>query len=485
MTILPIKSINETDQPLFGVNLFNLAKLSRNGFEIPPGIALSPWELVLQTVLKHLEVNDKEILDQKLVVIKNELHNIPYPKELEKDLKGHKWFYLKGQNFKKINKLWSAVLEVWLEEIRALIFKNGFQSKMLANLHPVIVYFIKKQFRSVQAYFDPDLEDVIIKCAFKPEPGVLKEIDQTVMLANKKLYLPQVYDFLTIDKKIYLAGLSPFTQSLPVSQNRDIVIPKDRQKRLIKSAVKIFLNLSSGFAIAENADGVLIEGERIEDFDTTVFKLAEAGISFHGKPVIYKLPDIYQEEVRGTLRLLHQEKLLGLSSKAFLFARNKKNLLNLELAVPFIRSADEYIALKQELLAYGVSRKGSLKFWLEAAVPENILNIEEYLACGLDGVILDLDKLQKFLGGYSVEEGEFYKRHILALIKFIKPLFNTLNKARVPILAKGELVLHPEVLDFLIEAGVFGVVANNMVEAESLPDHLNWAERRMVIKRLN
>ena len=100
---------------------------------------------------------------------------------------------------------------------------------------------------------------------------------------------------------------------------------------------------------------------------------------------------------------------------------------------------------------------------------------------GLDGIILNLDELQKFLGGYSITEGEFYEKQTQTVIKFIQPLFKTLHKAEIPVLAMGSLCLHPDILDFLLEGGVWGIVANNHIEAENLPEHLNWAEKRMVI----
>lgn len=465
MNILPIRQISETDQPIFGANLFNLAKLARADYSVLPGIAVSPPQFELQTILKLIKTKNEETMDQKLTIVRKEIRKIPCPKDLEKELDGH-GFYLNAQVLEK-HQVWPELLKNWLEQLKIIFWKQGFSVNMLENLTAQAVFSTQKRISLATAYFDPDLGDTVIKTSQKVSPAIMQTIDQLVISANKKLFLPQVYNLILTDKEVYLVGLGPFTQTLPVSQESDVVISKDEQKKLVRSAIKIFLNLSSGFAIPSDADGVLVEGERIEGFDETVFKLAEAALSFSGKPVIYKLP----------------ESLLDMVSQAFLFARTKKSLLNLELGIPQVRSCQEYTELKQELFKRGISRQETLKFWLEVAAPENVINIQDYLREGIDGVILETDILQRLLGGYEMAEGQFYGKQVQALVKFIGPVFKILHRVKVPILAKGELILHPEILDFLVEEGVFGVVANNMVEAESLPEHLNWAERRMVAKR--
>ena len=55
-----------------------------------------------------------------------------------------------------------------------------------------------------------------------------------------------------------------------------------------------------------------------------VFKLAESALTFHDKPVIFKLPDVVNDkEIRGALRLLNQKSLLKEAAEAFFFVRIK------------------------------------------------------------------------------------------------------------------------------------------------------------------
>lgn len=493
ITLLPIKLITENEQPIFGANIFNLSKLANLDFPVASGIALAPPEIFLQTVLRHLQDQKAEVFEQRLTIIKGETARIPVPEELNREFKKWKSCFYRGTLYNKPQNLWQAILGLWLEQIRSKIWREGFSQGMTSHLHAQAVFPVSGRYGEAKGHFDPETKEVIINSSAKITPLARKKIEELVLQVNKKLFLPQVVYFLITKKSLQIIGLSPFTQTLPVSEETDIVIPQTEQTKLIKSAVKVFLNLSSGFATSASSDGVLIEGEKIGDlayreawFESTVFKLAEAALSFHQKTVIFKLPNLTdKEEIQGVLRLINQQSVLDEATRAFLFARNKKNLLNIELALPLTRSTEELLQIKRELAVREINRKGTLRLWLEMAVPENLINIEDYLSSGLDGVILNLDSLQNFLGGYDVVEGEFYKKQVRALLKFIQLAFKILHKQKIPVLVKGELVLHHDVLDFLIDQGVWGVVANSPLEADNLPEHLNWAEKRMVEKRLS
>lgn len=491
MMILPIKLISETDQPIFGGNLYNLAKLERFNLPVGKGLAISPPEIILQTILGHFKDSKIEVIEQRLEIIRKEVLKIPIPDNLNKelmDLLGKKdknlGFLIAGNFIEKRGLVWIKLLEIWLTQILSFVWRMGFAQNLSSHLTAQTIFVTNRKFEKIEAFFDPGTKDVVIKTDKKLEPAILKKIDGFVLNANKKLFLPQIYKIIKTEGQIHLIGLVPFTQSLPASSEENIILPKEGQKKVLKSAVKVFLNLSQGFVVGENIDGVLIEGERVKDwgnpldwFDNTAFKLAESALSFPGKPVIFKLPDVLDRDVRGVCRLLNQQSLLKQATDVFLFVRNKKNLLNLELAFPLVRNSNELLEIKKELASKGINRKGTLKFWLEAGVPENLINLNDYLDVGLDGIILNLDELQKNLGGYMV--------HVTALVKFLAPTLKILHKERVPVLVKGELAVHHEVLDFLIEAGIWGLVANTPLEADNLPEQLSWSEKRMVLKKFS
>lgn len=487
MEILPIKLITQEDQPIFGVNIFNLTKLTRSNFPVADGIAVTPPGIELHTVLEHFKFQEKEVFEQSLTLIKKEITKISIPQTLSNCLKGKKGFLIKDKGAKNVGDVWNKLLGIWLGEIRSKIWKGGFNQDIISSLTAQLIFFDFNQASNVEVYYDPDLEETVIKSDKKLDPFELKRVDEIVINANKKLFLPQIYYFVKTKKnELRLVGVKPFTHSMPESLDKEIVIPKIQKAKVVKSAVKVFLNLSSGFAIYSDADGILIEGEKLADFDEIVFKLTEAANAFSPKPVIYKLPDINtDDDVRGALRLIHQGSLLRMAAEAFLFARNKKNLYNLALCIPFIRSSDELVTLKNKLDKLSLRRGGNLEFWIEAAVPENLINIKDYIDNGIDGVILSLEKMAQFLTGFNTQEGEYFKNQFSTIKSFIEPCIKILHKNKIPLIVKGELSLHPSILDFLVESGIWAVVTNTILEAENLPEQLHFVEKRIILKRIS
>lgn len=484
MNVLPLTHLSETDQPIFGVNLVNLSRLGRSGLPVLPGVAVSPPALILETLLEHIRQKDREVFEQRLEFLKAEIKKIPASSEFSAELGKAEGFLLNGSLIKEGQALWERLLGVWLDEIRSKIWREGFTSGITASLSSQAVFFEGKKLFFVRAHSDPESKETVIEAGERLEPAASHRIEELVRLADKKLFLPQVYVFAVRKRQVWLVGLYPFTQPLAGSTKEEIVLPGPAQKRMIKSAVKVFLNLSQGFAPAE-PDGVLMEGEKVPDFETAVFKISEASSILSGGPVIYKLPDIADGEIRGSLRLINQKSLLISSCKLFNFVRHARNLLNVELAVPLTRSVEEFAQLKRELAAQGIARKGTMKLWLELGTPENFINLNQYLEAGLDGVIINLEYLQKCLSGFDHHEAEHYRRETKAVAQFLEPFFKVLHKARIPVLVKGGLTFDSEILHFLVEKGVWGVVVNSPLEATNLPEHLNWVEKRVLSQRLS
>lgn len=479
MEILPFGNLDYPDKAVFGTNLYNLSQLKRLGFSVPKGVAVSPPEIILQSLLEHIKNKNTEQFEQSLTLIKKEILKIPISEDLELNLKGHRMFFLTDKIYTDRSELWKKMLEVWVNEIRERIWHAGFDLRLTQNLSPQSVFFIDNQFETGTAFFDPEKDETVI--AFKNEtvnknlsPQTLHAIDQMVILANKKLYIPQVFELLETKNKIFIISLKPFTESLPLAKAESIIIPKAQQKKIVKSATKIFLNLANGFAIDPNIDGLLIEAEHSRDFEELVFRLAEGALSYPGKSVLFKLPEA----------LLHDKKSFDGACEALLFVRNKKTLLNLELVIPAVNSLAELLEIKRELLSRSITRKGSLKIWIEMAIPENLINAENYLESGIDGILLNLDRLQELLIDIKENQPDLYKIHVQTINKFLTPSFKIFHSLKIPIIAKGSLTLHPDMLDFLVEKGCFGIIANTLAESESLPAELNFQEKRIFLKRI-
>ncbi len=508
--ILPLSVLTDSDSPIYGSLNVSLGQLGRSGLPVGNGIVITAPNLHLKTILEHYDFKSKEVFEQTLTLIKKEINSTPVPEILRKEVGKHSQFLLDGKVAKSVKDLWFSLLEIWVEEIKVRIWKDGFYKGITEELEPQAVFFVKKVESLGNAFFDPIQDDTVINVKTgKLHPNDLKKIHDLVGICNKKLFIPHEYDWI-IDGGVKLVGLKPFTQS--VILNSSVIparfarrakagihtnkwIPDQVRDDKVRSTVKIFLDLSKGLVVDKEVDGVFIASEKIFDlntprdsFENLVLKLVASAITFPSSPILLKLADKSEGmgKIRGTLRLLHQQSLLKPMLDALDFVRHKKGLLNIHPVIPFVRSYNEFLQIKRELAVKKLGRKNSLQLWMEIAVPENIINLEEYLVGGLDGIVLNLDELIAYLNGFDHTEEvlTFYKNEVDGLLKFLDDGLKIMHKAKVPFIAYGNLTMNPKVLDFLIKKGVMGMVVERY-EVPSIHDLLRQAEKRMILRKFH
>ena len=501
--ILPIKVLTDEDAPIFGSLNVALGKLHRANLPVAHGIVITPPQLKLKTVLEHYDFGTKELFEQSLTLVQKEIQNIPAPDKLFQETGKHKNFLLNEEKFRGVKDLWLKLLLVWIDQIKVRLWKDGFYQGVTEGLDPQVVIFVKKLEAFGNGYFDPIQDDTVINTKQgKLHPSDLKKLDEVVREANKKLFIPHEYEWI-VDGGVKLVGIKPYTipiipASAGIYTNKWIPPAKGRlldqvRDDKVKSTVKVFLDLSSGLVIEREVDGVYIASEKIFDlnkprdsFEDMVFKLVESAETFPNSPVLFKLADKSEGmgKVRGTLRLLHQKNLFDPMIDALDFVRHKRGLSNIHIVVPYVRGVSEFLQIKRELAVKKLGRKASLNLWLEMAVPENIVNLEDYLVAGLDGIVLNMDELVSYLNGFDHTEQEliFYKNEVEGLIKFLEDGIKLMHKSKIPFIALGTVSLNPKVLDFLIERGVYGIVVERY-EAPSAKELLHLAERRMILRK--
>lgn len=498
--VLPIRVLRDEDTLLFGNLNVSLGKLLRGGLAVASGIVISAPSLKLKTSLEHFDFGHKEIFEQSLELVKKDLKNTPVPENLIKEASGHRYF-LDGEELTSLKELWFRLLTSWLDQIKSRLWQEGFTKGLTENLEPKGVIFVKDVTAFGEAYFDSFQDDVIINIKRgKCDPTHLKQLSELVILANKKLFVPHTYEWI-LDRGIKIVKIKPFTpieKILPIT-----ALKNEKEVESVLTTVKTYVDMSKGFTVEKQVDGVFISSEKIfnlnspkESFEELTFKIVEAASSFPHNPVLVKLADFPSSMggVRGALRLSHQDNLFNPLVEAILYARNKHRYitfdggqrmghLNVHIVIPFVRTAVEFLELKRKLATKKLIRKNSLQIWLEIAVPENILNLEEYLLGGVDGVILNLDEIVSFLNGFDKEQEEvsFYKKEVKGLINFLEDSLKLLHKSGVKFLSSGNLSLYPEILEFLVEKGVFGIIVERY-EAQSIKQLVHQVEKKIILK---
>ncbi len=489
--ILPIRVLTDEDVPLFGSLNVSLGKLYRAGLPVASGFVVTAPNLKLKTTLEHFDFGTKEVFQESLTLVQKEIKKIPVPEILAQETKKHNDFFVNGQKIKSVKDLWQLLLFLWLDQIKTRLWNSGFYPGITEGLDPKVVGFIKKLESCGTAYFDTFSDDVQINIkSGKVLPNDFKKIPEIIKQANKKLFMPYEYEWI-VDAGVKLAGVKSYTPPF-ITDTPLIVAGSKASPCEARSAVKVFFDLSAGFTIEKKVDGIYIASEKIFDlnkpnysFDELLLKTVEAAVSFPDSPVLFKLADMSEGmgKVRGTLRLLHQRSLLDPMLSALDFVRHKKNLNNVHVVIPYVRGVNELLQIKRELAVKKLMRKNSLQIWLEIAVLENIVNLENYLITGIDGVVLNLDELISHLNGFDPKEGElaFYKNEVEGLLKFLEDGLKLLHKSKIPFIACGSLTFYPKVLEFLVEKGIYGVVAERF-EAHSAYDLLYQTEKRIVLR---
>lgn len=504
--ILPIKVLDETDAPIFGSVGVLLGELTRNGFPIIKGIVITPPKLYLKTILESKDFGRKEVFEQSLIIVKKEIENIPIPQILYTETKGQKKFLLNNEEIATVTNLWKKLINIWLVEIKQQIWRQGFTAGLTENLTPQIVGFIKEIKTLGKAQFNPYLDDVEIELKTGAlQPKDLKKMEELVVSANKKLFIPHVFEWV-YDNQLLISGIYPYTPKIDEQQPKPKSVYLEYPTTLQHSSVKIFYdlteNISQNTILPLSLAGLYFNSEKIinefklrESIEDLTLKLVQACSLANNKQVLFKLPDLIENTtgIRGSLRLIHQKSLLKSISDAFLFVRNKYvkiadhkkefGFKNIQLVIPFVRNTTELLEIKRDLAVNKIMRKNSLEFWLELAVPENIINLENYLLIGLDGVVLNLDEMLSHLGGFNLshEELSIYKKQVDVLINFLEDGIKLLHKSKVKFIVTGDLVLNPDVLEFLVSKGVYSVVVKQY-EVHSAVDLLNLTEKRVIRK---
>ncbi|MFZ2025036.1 MAG: phosphoenolpyruvate synthase [Microgenomates group bacterium] len=293
-------------------------------------------------------------------------------------------------------------------------------------------------------------------------------------------------------------GLTAHSLKIPVTQ---------QVKVHRKTATKVYVNLAEperATTIARmDVDGVgllraefmiagigihpkkLIADHKEQVFITTLSEqLATFCKAFSPRPVIYRATDfktneyrslkggaLYEPEesnpmlgFRGASRYIADKKVFEMELAAIKEVRNKHRLKNLWFMVPFVRTPEELLAVKQILAANGLTRSPSFKLFLMVEIPTNVIRLDEFLDVGVDGVSIGSNDLTMLIMGTDRDNSEVAKAFneqdpsvLWALEKTIK----TCQKRNVTCSICGQAPSdYPDLVEKLVKWGITSVSLN-------------------------
>lgn len=139
--------------------------------------------------------------------------------------------------------------------------------------------------------------------------------------------------------------------------------------------------------------------------------------AFYPRPIVYRATDFKTNEYRslpggkfwepvepnpmlgfrGAFRYVANPEVFNLELRAIKKVREKYE--NLELMVPFVRSPEELSRVRRLVATQGLFEKPSFKFLMMVEIPVNVIQIEDFIKVGIDGVSIGSNDLTMLIEG--------------------------------------------------------------------------------------
>lgn len=325
--------------------------------------------------------------------------------------------------------------------------------------------------------------------------------------ALKKLKSEQI---ITVDGTkgyIYKGGfLKPKTKNKPITLS-STTLTTPTYLNLPKTATKVYLNLAEPEKANQTAklpaDGVgllraefmiaqigyhpkkLIKEKReklfIEKLSQGIQTICEA---FFPRPVVYRTTDFKTNEYRnliggkafepeepnpmlgfrGAFRYNADPAVFEMELAAIKEVRNKKNLKNLWLMIPFVRTVNELIQVKKLLAANGLIRSPSFKLWMMVEIPSNVILLDQFIDVGIDGVSIGSNDLTMLILGTdrdNTEVATVFNEQNEAVLWALEKIIKTCHKRNITSSICGQAASdYPDLIEKIVHWGITSVSIN-------------------------
>jgi pyruvate,water dikinase len=256
----------------------------------------------------------------------------------------------------------------------------------------------------------------------------------------------------------------------------------------------------------------LIESKHPEEFvDKLAEGLATFCRAFHPRPVVLRFSDFktneyakleggqkYEEGIKEANPLLgfrgasrytdpKYEPAFRLEIAAVKKVRNEMGLKNLWCMIPFNRTVDEFVKIRELLQREGLKQDEDFKLWIMAEIPSNILLADEFCKAGADGFSIGSNDLTMLILGADRDNeilAPLFDERNLAVKRAIKSLIETAHQYGKTVSICGQAPsVYPEFTRFLVESGIDSVSVNPdaVVQTRKL---VAQVEQRILLEKL-
>jgi hypothetical protein len=478
---LPIADIESLPQ----IPVSKLATLKRAGVPVTEGILVVPEKWFSEIVTKCFQQTTDPKVFGTLVI--EQLKRLSVPAALKPYTNKGRNIVINGEVWVSGEKLWQYCLSRWMQNLKLKV--DGYAEKLekrdlpLFALPPLFLSFPIEWGGIYRVTTDIKKSSIIINSNDTLSKKQENSVTDLVLTAAKNLTMSYEY-VVFVGTTTSLVTIKDLSDPIETPKQAPIL---DQPKQSIKYtplATKIFSLLGATYQIPTSTDGFYCAFEG-SDTMSSFHKISEVALSFPTKPVLLCMPQLVVDHNTGEL---NEKQLEAISKFARMFSKvrfqglHQKGAYNVELVLPSCTSPHLLRTFKQELLVQGISRKGTLKYWLPLTTVDNVVSFEEYFDIGIDGAICQLDILAEHIYSCPVSHIVINREKLLSLFEIVSMFLQTAHKNRCTVLVTGSILSHQIVLDFLIEQGIYYGILLPLEHTESMQDHIRWTEER-VMKR--
>ena len=243
------------------------------------------------------------------------------------------------------------------------------------------------------------------------------------------------------------------------------------------------------------------EGRQKEYIDQLTNGLLKFCKNFNPRPVIYRATDfktneyrylkwgkLYEPEepnpllgFRGAIRYINSPDVFNMELEAIKKVRNKYNLKNLWLMIPFCRSPQELMKVKQLITDAGLLRSPSFKLFMMAEIPTNVILLDKFIDVGIDGISIgsnDLTMLTLGLDRDNEEVATEFNELDPAVLWSLKRLVVKAKKRGIMVGICGQAPSnHPDLVEKLVKWGITSIsVSPDAIDRTR--EIIAWAEAK-------
>jgi pyruvate,water dikinase len=238
---------------------------------------------------------------------------------------------------------------------------------------------------------------------------------------------------------------------------------------------------------------LLAEGRAEEFVQRMVDKIRVFGAAFHPRPVVYRAMDFRSNEFRGLaggeefepqeanpmigyrgcFRYTREPDLFALELRALRTVRAEFD--NLQLMIPFVRTAREFRDCKRQIDESGINGDGRLELWVMAEVPSVVYWLPEYVRLGATGISIGSNDLTQLVLGVDRDSellAPIFDERDEAVLDAVRRIIEGCRRLGVTSSICGQAPsVHADYAERLVEWGIDSISVN--------PDAIDAARRQI------